>query len=141
MNFRKDPRKLNNIPVNVSKNIITFKKDKPVYISLDPKMEPCEDNTIAFVNLAGFLRDFIGLDVKSAVSDEKYGKENNILYADCKNAEDNTVIYITSGNKTEIKENTNDCYELVYSNCEVLDVTEKFMTEILEYYMSYFVRG
>jgi hypothetical protein len=140
INFRKDPRQLESIPVNLSKGIITFRKDNTVYISLNPNMKSCEDNTLAFINLAGFLRDFAGLKIKSAVSDKKYGEENSILYADCKSSQNNTVIFITSGEETKITQTSENCYELTYKNCEVLDVSEKFMVEILDNYMNYFIR-
>jgi hypothetical protein len=139
-NFRKDPRKLENIPVNLTKGVVAFRKDNTVYISLNPLMESCPDNTLAFINLAGFLRDFAGLNIKSAVSDKKYGQENNILYANCQSAKNNTVIFITSGNETKITQTFDNCYELSYKNCEVLNVSEKFMIEIIDNYMSYFVK-
>ena len=139
MNFREDPRELEDVKVNMKDNIVKFKKNNTVYISLDPEMQACEDNSIALMNLAGFLRDFAGLEVKSAVNNKTFAEENGMNYADCENSPYNTVIYINSGNETSISEIGN-CYQLIYSDCEILEVTEKFMLVILENYMSYFVR-
>lgn len=140
MNFRNDPRKLDNISVYVFEDWIEFEKDKPVYITLYPEMEACEDNSIALINLVGFLRDFAGLNVKSAVSKLDYAKKNNLSYVTCKNTPNNTVIYINSGTKTEISKINPNCYEIIYNNCEIIPVTEKFMLIILGKYMGYFTR-
>jgi len=139
INFRKDPRGLENIEVNLIDDPIRFKKDYTVYISLDPEMQACEDNSIALINFAGFLRDFGGLEIKSAVSDFNYSKETDIPYVTCSSRPENTVIYIRSGKETKIEQTNENCYELTYSNCEILGVTEKFVLEILGNYMSYFV--
>jgi len=142
MNFRNDPRdleKIEFIPLEKDPDIY-FRQDKTVYISLNPDMEACEDNTIALIPLAGFLRDFGGFNISSAVSDSDYARANNMTYAVCGIYPQNTVIYINSGNKTEIKKTEKDCYELTYSNCEIIKATEKFELLILEKYMSYFTR-
>jgi len=138
MNFRKDPRKLD-IEIN-NEDLIIFKKEKIVYISFDPDMDVCgADNTIALMNLAGFLRDFANFNVSSAVTNKEYADLNKLAYVTCKNSPDNTVIILNSGNETKIKKEKG-CYELTYNNCEVLEVTEKFELLILENYMSYFER-
>ena len=140
MNFRNDPRKLDNISIYVFQDWIEFEKDKPAYITLYPEMEACEDNSIALINLVGFLRDFAGLNVKSAVGKLDYAKQNNLSYVTCKNTPNNTVIYINSGAKTEISKISPNCYEIIYNNCEIIPVTERFMLIILGKYMNYFTR-
>ena len=40
---------------------------------------------------------------------------------------------------TEIKKINRDCYELTYKDCEINQVSEKFILLVLERYMSYFV--
>lgn len=142
MNFRNNPKKLEKIEFSHPNDVgyIYFKKNEVVYISLDPEMEHCEDTAIALIPFAGFLRDFAKQNVSSAVSDEDYANLNNISYATCENSPDNTVIYINSGAKTEIKKTERNCYELIYNDCEITKVTERFTLLVLEKYMSYFVR-
>ncbi len=41
-----------------------------------------------------------------------------------------TFIQIEAGNETKIKEIGNSCYLLTFKDCEVLQVTERFMTEM-----------
>jgi len=135
MNFRKDPRESDKIEIDVDKDLITFKKNSTVYITIDPHMNFCEDNTIALINLAGFLRDFGNKEVKSAVSDKKYAEDNNLTYATCENNPKDSVIEIASGEKNIIKKTGEGCYLMVYKDCDTLDVTEKFMLMILENYM------
>lgn len=142
INFRSDPRKIESIPVNIiGGNVINFTKNRPVYITLNPQMEKCDDNIISMATLAGFLKGFGGLNIKSAVTDEDYAKQNNLSYITCKDSLTNTVIYIDSGDETKIEEVEKNCYKLTYSNCEMVPVAERFIFKILENYMDYFVRG
>ncbi len=141
MNFRNNPKKLDSyVKTELSGGEVGFNTGEVVYISLNPDMEACEDNIIALIPFAGFLKDFANLNIKSAVNDEDYAALNDMIYATCENSRDNTVIYINSGEKTEIRKSSPTCYEITYSNCEITQVTEKFVLIILENYMSYFVR-
>lgn len=140
-NFRNDPRKLEYIRLNLTFNNsdqIAFMKANTVYISLDPEMEKCDDNSLALINFAGFLRDFAGLTIKSAVSDENASLELKIPYVSCKKNKFSTIINIKSGNETKIERTGDNCYVLTYSNCEITQVTEKFDILILKDYMEYF---
>lgn len=140
-NFRNDPRKLEYIQVNTTFNNsdqIGFMKVNTAYIALDLEMKKCDDNSLALINLAGFLRDFAGLNIKSAVSDENASAELKIPYVNCKKNKFNTVINIRSGNETKIERTADNCYELTYKDCEITQVTEKFNLLILEDYMKYF---
>ena len=101
-------------------------------------MKKCEDNSLALINFAGFLRDFAGLKIKSAVSDENASAELKIPYVNCKRNPLNTVINIRSGNETKIERTADNCYELTYKECEIIQVTEKFDILILKDYMKYF---
>jgi len=141
MGFNKnDPRKLNYINVSIPNNLVEFNKQNVVYITLKSSMQNCEDTIPAMVNLAGFLKDFAGFNVSSATSDKDYANLNNLSYVTCENSPNNTVIYINSGNETKIEKTANNCYELIYNNCEISQVTEKFYWTILENYMKYFTR-
>ena len=140
MNFRNDPRELENVEIDIPQNLIGFKKQNIVYITLNPGMEPCEDHTIALMNLAVFLKDFTNLNVSSGISDKEEAEINNIPYVTCENHPNNTVLEITSGEKTLIKKIDENCYLMMYNNCEITQVTEKFMLAILEPYMNYFTK-
>ncbi len=138
INFRSDPRELESISFNANLSDIKFFRDNNVFISLSPEMKACEDNSIALINLAGFLREFADLKIKSSVSDENYSKESKIFYATCKKFPLATVINIGSGNVTKIEKTGENCYELTYADCDIIPVTEKFTLLILEGYMDYF---
>lgn len=142
MNFRNNPKKLEEIKFSYPNDVgyVYFKKDEIIYISLNPEMGVCEDTTIALIPLVGFLRDFAKQNVSSAVSDETYANMNNMSYVTCENSPNNTVIYVNSGAKTEIKKTAKNCYEFIYKDCEIIKVTERFTLLVLEKYMSYFVK-
>ncbi len=145
VNFRNDPRDLEDIPVNLRSDRIDFtleNKNKygPVYISLDPRMEACEDSGIALLELSGFLRDS-GLDVKSAVTDKNYAKENNLVQRWCHNSGFDTVIIITDGNETVINEIAPNCYEIVFNDCRILEGAERFILSVLEEYARRFEKS
>ncbi len=143
VNLRNDPRDLDSIPVNVTKNEIKFAKIGgrrygPAYISFNPSMDTCEDSSIAVFTLAGFLRDS-GLNVKTAVNDQDYAKENDLEYRDCSSSSTDTVIFIDDGDKTAINELGPNCYEIIFNECKILEGTERFMLIILEEYASRFI--
>jgi hypothetical protein len=138
INLRSDPRQIEYIKINLSSEAITFKKMNTVYISLNPEMEKCSDNTLALVNFAGFLKDFGSMKIKSAISDKASAEESNITFVTCENHPTNTVINIQSGNETSIKKVNNNCYYLTYNKCEIISVTERLQLLIIEGYMNHF---
>jgi len=142
MNFRTDPRDLEYIPVDVEDDKIKFVQIAgggytPVYISLDPSMEVCEDSVIAMVNLAEFLKDS-SLEVRSAVTDKAYAEERDENYMTCETSKSDTVILIKDGEETSITEVGPNCYQMIFKDCEILQVSEKFMLIILEEYADKF---
>lgn len=138
INLRLDPRNLPNVSVDIPGDIITFKKNNTVYITLNPNMNKCEDSILAISDLSGFISGFGGMKVKGASSNKNYSKENNFPYVNCNTHKNNTVIYINSGNQTSIEKTGTNCYELTYKNCEILEVSEKFILIVLEKYMEFF---
>ena len=141
INFRNDPRKLKKIEIDeeIKENGIIFIKEKPVYISIDFNMTPCEDNVLAMFILASFLRDF-KMDIKSGISNEDYAISNNLTFIDCENSLVNTVIKISNGNETNIIKKTKNCYEITYKDCEIMLGVERFMFAMIEEYMSHFTK-
>ena len=100
-------------------------------------MKLCEDTTIALAGLSLFLGDS-GLHVQSAFSDEKFAKLKNHTYRWCDSDNFDTVIYVTDGKETSIKEIDKGCYQLTFKECEVLEVSERFELEILKAYAKKF---
>lgn len=122
--LRYDPRKLN-IPVN---GTINFLKEGDKYVSIDTKgIEPCDNSTLSTAKLGMFLSN-IGVKITSAVTDRKVAKEINKSYIDCSTNPENTIIMLISGNETKIEQNkyNQNCYTIMYKDCEVLQVVERF---------------
>lgn len=142
VNLRNDPRKLDSIPINISRGRIDFTVESrikygPVYVTLDPTMEVCEDSGIALLTLSGFLRDS-NLDIQSAVTDKNYAEENNLTYRGCDDSGFDTVIIIREGEETIINEVGLHCYEIKFNDCEILQASERFILSLLEQYASRF---
>ncbi|HRZ85692.1 MAG TPA: hypothetical protein P5277_02830 [Candidatus Paceibacterota bacterium] len=128
--LRNDPRKLN-IPVNAN---ITFLIDGNKFISLNLSsgMENCENGSIASFSLGYFLNN-IGINPIPSFTENKTATEEKGLYVDCNTHPGSTVIILTAGNETAINQDikNKDCYTLVFKNCEVMQVVEKFEIAVL----------
>jgi len=133
--FRNDPRQLENITVDIIEKKVQFQKDTPVYLSISYNAPVCDDNIIAVVGLTNFLDKFGTLKVKGAMNDAFYAESNNLEYATCNTNPNNTVIMLKTGNETLISKTGRNCYELQYKECEINQVTEKFILTIIENYM------
>lgn len=139
VNLRSDPREIEGINVTATLDTIDFRFHKeqgkikydPVYISLDPDMDVCEDSTIAILTVSGFLKDS-GLEVRSASMNKTYAEANNVTYKRC--AEDSSVIMITQGHENKITEIGDVCYEIRFKDCDILKVSERFVLKMLEQY-------
>jgi len=135
MNFRNDPRKLEYIEVNTPSKLFVYKKDRTTYLSIDPDIAKCPESSIAIINLREFLRGFALINLTSSFNDEDYANSSGLPYVTCENTQNNTVILLHPGNETKIEKTWDNCYELTYSNCEAMQVTEKFMLVMIENYM------
>jgi len=142
VNFRNDPRDLEYIDVNITNGTVKFVRNfgkyGDVYISIDDKIIDCDDAIIAMASLSGFLGDS-GLKIKSAVLNKTYAKENNETFINCWDSDVNTVIKVMPGNETRIREAKENCYEIIYKDCEILQASEKFMMVVLEEYANRFI--
>lgn len=136
LNLREDPRNSDNIKVDLDVNNITFIKQKTVYASFNSSDPPCQHNVISAAEIARFLIDFGGLKAEGAVVNEDYAELNKIPYVTCESNPDNTVILIKDGNETKISKLKKNCYEIMYKDCEILPVSEKFILSILEGYIN-----
>lgn len=122
--LRNDPRE-NDIPVNA---VIRLKSGN-TYVTADAGIGKCEDSNLALINLGSF---FSGLNIKAkgATSDIILANQTGHLYITCSDALNHTVISIETADKTGISQE-NNCYILKIKDCNILNVTEKFITEIL----------
>jgi hypothetical protein len=133
--FRNNPKKLENISVDIIEKKIEFQKNSTTYISIQYDAPVCEDNLVAVVGLTNFLNKFGNLKVKGAMNDAVYASSNKLDYITCKTNPDNTVLLLKTGNETMISKTGKNCYELQYKDCEINKATEKFILTIIENYM------
>lgn len=140
MNFRNDPRELEKINFKKTTSVPVFTKDKTVYISLGKIERNCVEGSAATLTLSGFLRQFAQMNISAGMIDKKIAEENNFPHITCANTKRNTVIEIIEGNETKIEQISPDCYRLIYNDCDVMKVSEKFILEILKGYMDNFMK-
>lgn len=121
MYLRNDPRKLK-MPIDASINL-----KQNVIISFDPEISKCYASNLASYEL-GSLLGGMGYSVKGATASKQLAQEQNLVFADCSTAIDNTVILIKTidGNQSSVTQQGN-CYEINVANCQALETTEKFM--------------
>jgi hypothetical protein len=136
LTLRQDPRDLEDIEVDLDINNITFVKQNTMYVTYNASDPKCEHNVISAADLARFLINFGGFDVKGAVMNKDYASANKIPYVTCENYPENTVIMVVASNQTRISKVKERCYKLEYSNCEMLDVSNKFILSIAEGYIN-----
>jgi len=136
ISFRNDPREVEKIPIapRIQEEGLKFVKKNTVYISLDPLMNPCEDNSVAMFTLGNFL-DNSGLTVKSSFTNKSFAEESRFPYKTCENSASNTIIIVRSGEETVINQERTNCYEIVYKDCEVQQAVERFILVVVEDYM------
>lgn len=132
IDFRNDPRKLENIEVNTTGNI-KFVQNNKVYVSINEPIKQCNYTGIAMINLGRFLTD-VSLDVKGAINNASYSNSTDFPYVNCDNTKNSTVVMIRSSNQTGIFQKSKSCYEITFKDCEILQATEKFELTILEQY-------
>lgn len=135
VDFRNDPRELNDVAVALTGNLIKFVAEKKVYVSIDKDMPKCNgDSILSMANLGVFLSIF-KLNAEGVVNNPDYAnKTSGIMYANCETNPSNTVIMFFPGNSTEITQTKENCYNIIVSNCESLKAVEKFELQVLEQY-------
>ncbi len=121
--LRNDPRALKSIAIDGKIRLM-----KDTFVSIEPEADGgCEDSGIAGGNFFTFLK-VAGVDAKLACTNNTYASERNITYATCQEHLNNSgVIIIKRGESTEIVKKSDDCYEISFRNCEILNVTERFI--------------
>ena len=123
--LRLDPRE-NNVPVEGGQIILST--DIPTYLTIDTVgLESCEKSTIAVAGLSAFLAENF-IQIKGATTDESFVEEG-IPLVTCDTNPNDTVILLTTGSETKILKKSNLCYNIIVSNCETLQATEKFIVQ------------
>jgi len=124
--FREDPRKLKNIEI---KGAIKLKKTIGIAAS-SSIFENCSDSFLAAETLSLFLFKE-GFNIFSGTANKTEAQQLNRTYISCGN-ENYSSIFFEKGDKNRIIQN-NDCYTLEFANCEIMNVTERFMLGVYEY--------
>ena len=122
INLRNDPRK-SEIPVI---GTVRYVKDQPVYLSLNMSSNIYECGPIALVSLGQFMSG-TGFTIVTGISDEVDAKDYKKPYVTCENQKESTVLVLTKGDKSEIRqlEDNPNCYVLSVNNCEIVEVVER----------------
>ena len=129
IDFRNDPRKIKNINVDGTVSL-QFLPNTKTYIVDNNIQAGCEDAGISFINLARFFST-LGFDVKGAVANIS-ASNNQTPYITCENSPNNNVILLQNGEENSITQTADNCYELTFKDCDILQVTEKFELVVLE---------
>jgi len=119
--FREDPRKLGNI--SVDGNIIFKKK---IAVAADSNfVYKCSDSLIAATTLSQYLSK-LGKTTFPATTNKTEALAMNRTYVACNNTSNYSVVEFIEGDETKIVGNA-DCYKFYVKNCDVMNITERFM--------------
>jgi hypothetical protein len=113
--LRNDPRRLKNIPLNIEGELSLMRN---TVINFTGDFNCNGDGIIAVANVVNVLKV---LDV-TAIKDESAGCDPEGTY---------TFLQLQLGDETSIEQVGPSCYNLNINNCEVLEVTERYIVELL----------
>lgn len=111
--LRKDPRTLGNFPINGEIRVLSS-----MVLSADSDLY-CKDNAIALSNFYIFFKGTQGVNVTV---------NNNLT---CDDTHIGTLVRIQNSTASRIDQVGTNCYELSVNNCQVLEVTERFVVGTL----------
>lgn len=115
--FRNDPRELEDIKIKDE-----IELGNPMYI-VDGGMN-CSEKILAATSLDVNFLNRLGIKTEIATFDKNKSEEKNMTHIECE--EDHKSIVFREGNKSSI-EKEGSCYYLNVNNCEVMEVSEKFV--------------
>ena len=118
--FREDPRKLENIKIDGE---ILLKRK--VALAVGAYELRCEDKVLAGATLSRFLNGF-GISSFGATTNKTEALELNRTYVSCNDTAYSVIIFKES-NESKITKIGKDCYQLDIKDCEIMNVTERFM--------------
>jgi len=117
--LRNDPRELEYIPIEGDIKLL-----KNVVLTFNPEMV-CKNEIIASTSVVGFIRGASSANLIPGTLN-KSEVTNKLAYADC-NSTSQTSIIFDLGNKTEIIQESENCYKIYVANCEVVESAERFI--------------
>ncbi len=140
LKLRKDPRTLENIPINFSH----FSKD--IYFSFTPESTNCTgDILIAAFEIGQYLGN-LGATVDAAVTENYSIDTTNEMINDtnvtnetlpiknCSSTDSFVILLRPYSNETRVYQENEHCIVLEAKDCEVVEVSEKFILALLEKY-------
>jgi hypothetical protein len=122
--MRNDPRTLQKIPANFS-----FRFKYTSVVSFEPAVDDCPQAGLAGASI-GNLFSGIGSKVYGATTNEEFSNLTGKPFITCNDSDKMTVVEIRESDSTYIEQN-GDCYILHVKNCEILEVSEKFVLDSL----------
>ncbi len=132
LSLRNDPRKLEEIPAN-----ITEKPQRMVYVSFEPEPLKCKYTVLAAWRIGEFL-DALGLKKEGALaynfSEPGLNLSNNTSHKikNCSDAKEGiSVILLKEGPENKVYQE-GYCYILESKNCETLETSERFVLALIE---------
>lgn len=119
--FREDPRNLQRIEINGGKIAVM----PNIALSGETETMGCEDSILAATSLFLYLKQ-AGVNPFVATTNKTIAENFNKTYMSCANPGFNTLVVYELADKTIIEKN-GDCYTLKFSDCDIMNVTERFM--------------
>ncbi|MBI2630306.1 hypothetical protein HYW76_04330 [Candidatus Pacearchaeota archaeon] len=126
--FREDPRKTTRIVINGSirlKESVALAAEKEI-------VEGCEDSILAATTLSLYLKQ-LGISSFGATTNKTAAEELKREYVSCDDTSEYSIVIFQLGNESRIDRN-GDCYTLQINNCEMMNVTERFMLGVYANY-------
>ena len=145
MGIRNDPRELEYINVTIKEpEELDFYGLRTIYIVVDKDLKNCDLTIVSIATLTNFLETFGNFELDSGTNSREIANELNLSYVSPATYPKNTIITLKSGNETKIEKTRYNHYELDFNECEVNQVMDKFIVEIINQYMDEFeeeIRG
>jgi hypothetical protein len=123
--LRNNPKDLEGIPVSPNATI-TLRRGG--FVSFEPRISGCYGSNVAAYELGAFL-GALGMLVRGATTDKNLSEEKALEWRVCNQSALNTVIVLTSNNRSSIEYDGYNCYTLNIANCDAIAVSEKFILE------------
>lgn len=127
-NFRNNPKELK-VPIQGDLSIIA---NRPVYFSLDMDSNLNQCGTVSLISFGRFMAE-MRFELVTGVTTQEKADEFSRPYVDCTTNPDRTVFILKSGNKSLIRQDSENknCYILEVKDCEDVQVLEKLQIGIL----------
>lgn len=121
--FRQNPKSLERIPIQGK---IELKPTTVVDVE-NLFYEGCEDAGLAGANLLSFLK-YGGINLYQGTINQTYAEKGNLTLVNCNDENTYSIIILKNSTKSEIRRE-GECYYLEAKNCEIQNVTERFMIQ------------